>query len=112
MNEWAEYVVANMGVDLATYRARIGSFFSGRNVNCDDQRRRKACAIHLCITAERFSAVAMSYTWIKKRLLLLSGDVEMNPGPLGQHVEGKETNAIAAHPNVLAVRPSRLPVQS
>ena len=43
MNEWAEYVVDNMGVDLATYRARIGSFFSGRNVNCDDQRRRKAC---------------------------------------------------------------------
>ena len=54
----------------------------------------------------------MSSTWIKKRLLLLSGDVEMNPGPLGQHVEGKETNAIAAHPNVLAARPSRLPVQS
>ena len=43
LNEWAEYVVDNMGVDLATYRARIGSFFSGRNVNCDDQRRRKAC---------------------------------------------------------------------
>ena len=57
----------------------------------------------------------MSSTWIKKRLLLLSGDVEMNPGPLGQHVEGKETNAIAAHlmeTNVLAARPSRLPVQS
>ena len=39
----------------------------------------------------------------------------MNPGPLGQHVEGKETDVIATHlmeTNVLAARPSRLPVQS
>ena len=31
-----------MGVDLATYRARIGSFLSRRNVNCDDEKRKIA----------------------------------------------------------------------
>ena len=31
--------VDNMGVDLATYRARIGTFISRRNVCCDDERR-------------------------------------------------------------------------
>ena len=29
-----------MGVDLATYRARIGKFISRRNVSDDDERRR------------------------------------------------------------------------
>ena len=28
---------------------------------------------------------------MKQTLILLSGDVEMNPGPLGQHTEGKAT---------------------
>ena len=28
----------NMGVDLATYRARIGCFISRRNVSCDDEK--------------------------------------------------------------------------
>ena len=45
MNEWAEYIVGKIGVDLATYRARIGTFVSGRNVNCEDQRGRKAYAM-------------------------------------------------------------------
>ena len=27
-----------MGVDLATYRARIGTFFSRRNVSCGDEK--------------------------------------------------------------------------
>ena len=31
-----------MGVDLDTYRARIGSFISRRNVNCDDKKRKIA----------------------------------------------------------------------
>ena len=37
-----------MGVDLATYRARIGSFNSRRNVNCDDEKRK------IAIIKERF----------------------------------------------------------
>ena len=45
MNEWAEYIVGKIGVHLATYRARIGTFVSGRNVNCEDQRGRKAYAM-------------------------------------------------------------------
>ena len=36
--------VDNMGVDLATYRARIGTFISRRNVCCDDERRRTVSA--------------------------------------------------------------------
>ena len=41
--------------------------------------------------AERFALalVAMSFILIKQLLLLLSGDVETNPGPLGQNTEGK-----------------------
>ena len=41
-------IVDNMGVDLATYRARIGSFISRRNVNCDDEKRK------IAIIKERF----------------------------------------------------------
>ena len=135
-----------MGVDLATYRARIGTFISRRNVSDDDERRRiiratwrrknlsKAMVttnlttnitsgthslekpIHICSStafgflptlqhvrpfgysglhlyavAERFALalVAMSFIQIKQLLLLLSGDVETNPGPLGQNTEGK-----------------------
>ena len=41
--------------------------------------------------AERFALalVAMSFILIKQLLLLLSGDVETNPGPFGQHTEGE-----------------------
>ena len=135
-----------MGVDLATYRARIGTFISRRNVSDDDERRRIVRAmwrtknlskamvttnlkynitsgthslekpIHICSSiafgflptlqhvrpsgysglrlyavAERFALtlVAMSFILIKQLLLLLSGDVETNPGPLGQHTEGE-----------------------
>ena len=160
-----------MGVDLATYRARIGTFISRRNVTCDDERRRNASAkrrwrgknvskalsttnlkhmtketsscthslkmqiytyctadefgflslnlphvrsfgdngfhafenvcfqlavqgshraVHFCVRAKRLilSVVVTSFTYIKQRLLILSGDVEMNPGPLGQRTEG------------------------
>ena len=138
-----------MGVDLATYRARIGTFISRRNVSNDDDRRKIVRAmwrrknlskavvttnlkyltasitsgthslekpIHICSStafgflptlqhvcpsgysglhlyagAERFALtlVAMSFIPIQQLLLLLSGDVETNPGPLGQHTEGK-----------------------
>ena len=138
-----------MGVDLATYRARIGTFISRRNMSDDHERRRIVRAmwrrknlskamvttnlkylttnispgthsfeksIHICSStafgfrptlqharpsgysglhlyagAERFALalVAMSFILIKQLLLLLSGDVETNPGPLGQNTEGK-----------------------
>ena len=138
-----------MGVDLTTYRARIGTFISRKNVSDDEERRRivrtmwrrknlsKAMVttnlkylttnitsgkhslekhIHICSStafgflptlqhvrpsgyselhlyavAERFALalVAMSFILIKRLLLLLSGDVETNPGPLGQHTEGE-----------------------
>ena len=138
-----------MGVDLPTYRARIGTFVSRRNVSDEDERRRIVGAmwrrknlskamvttnlkylttnispgmhslekpihifsstafgflptlqhvrpsgysgLHLYAVAERFALalVALSFILIKQLLLLLSGDVETNPGPLGQHTEGK-----------------------
>ena len=135
-----------MGVDLATYRARIGTFISRRNVSDDDERRRivramrrrknlskamvttnlkylttnispgthslekpihicsstafgflptlqhvRPSGLHLYAVAERFALalVALSFILIKQLLLLLSGDVETNPGPLGQHTEGE-----------------------
>ena len=138
-----------MGVDLATYRARIGTFINRRNVSDDDESRRIVHAmwrrknlskavvttnlkyltanispgthslenhihkcnstafgflptlqhvrpsgyngLHLYAVAERFALalVAMSFILIKQLLLLLSGDVETNPGPLGQHTEGE-----------------------
>ena len=138
-----------MGVDLATYSARIGTFISRRNVSGDDERRRivramwrrknlskamvttnlkylttniasgthslekhiHTCSstafgylptlqhvrpsgysgLHLYAVAERFALalVVMSFILIKQLLLLLSGDVETNPGPLGQNTEGK-----------------------
>ena len=134
-----------MGVDLATYRARIGTFISRRNVSDDDERRRIVRAmckrknlskamvttnlkylttnitsgthslekpIHICsstafgflptlqhvrpfgysglhLYAVALALVAMSFILIKQLLLLLSGDVETNPGPLGQNTEGK-----------------------
>ena len=56
-------------------------------------------ASHLWAKAERFALalVAMSFILIKKLLLLLSGDVETNPGPSGQHSEGTESVVIAAY---------------
>ena len=47
-------------------------------------------ASHLWARAERFALalVVLSFILIKKLLLLLSGDVESNPGPSGQHSEG------------------------
>ena len=97
-----------MGVDLATYSAGIGTFISRRNVSDDDERRRIVHAmwrrknlsiamvttnlkLYLYAVAERFTGalVAISFILIKQLLLLLSGDVETNPGPLGQHSEGK-----------------------
>ena len=33
--------------------------------------------------------LAMPFVLIMQLLLLLSGDVETNPGPLGQHTEGR-----------------------
>ena len=167
-----------MGVDLATYRARIGTFISRRNVTCDDERRRNASAkrrwrgknvskalsttnlkhmhmaketsssthslkmqiytyctadefgflgdvrsfgdngfhafenvcfqlavqgshraVHFCVRAKRLilSVVVTSFTYIKQRLLILSGDVEMNPGPLGQRTEGSIGGYIHCH---------------
>ena len=56
-------------------------------------------ASHLWARAERFALalVVMSFILIKQLLLLLSGDVETNPGPSGQHSEGTESVVIAAY---------------
>ena len=43
--------------------------------------------VHLCVRA-KLSVVMTSFGSIKQRLLMLSGDVEMNPGPLGQRTDG------------------------
>ena len=44
-----------------------------------------------CARAEVFAPalLAMPFVLIMQLLLLLSGDVETNPGPLGQHTEGR-----------------------
>eukprot|EP00731_Ephydatia_muelleri_P001731 Em0001g1731a len=153
-----------MGVDLATYRARIGSFDSRRNVNCDDEKRKIAiikerfrlkidlkavdsCKPRVieCATINASSsfmkctlgldvhvstklpmsllspksahyaskAVAMfiltllvSYLLIKQ-LLILSGNVEMNPGPLGQQGEGGSSPPLLKDLVCLKVPPTK-----
>ena len=47
--------------------------------------------VHLFVGSVRISPeiVVMLFTLIKQLHLLLSGDVEVNPGPLGQHTEGR-----------------------
>ena len=40
MINFLRLIVGNMGVNLATYRARIGSFISRRNVNCDVEKQK------------------------------------------------------------------------
>eukprot|EP00731_Ephydatia_muelleri_P001739 Em0001g1739a len=153
-----------MGVDLATYRARIGSFNSRRNVNCDDEKRKIAiikerfrlkidlkavdsCKPRVieCATINASSsfmkctlgldvhvstklpmsllspksahyaskAVAMfkltllvAYLLIKQ-LLILSGDVEMNPGPLGQQGEGGSSPPLLKDLVCLKVPPTK-----
>ncbi|KAL5516560.1 hypothetical protein EMCRGX_G001928 [Ephydatia muelleri] len=153
-----------MGVDLATYRARIGSFNSRRNVNCDDEKRKIAiikerfrlkidlkavdsCKPRVieCATINASSsfmkctlgldvhvstklpmsllspksahyaskAVAMfiltllvAYLLIKQ-LLILSGNVEMNPGPLGQQGEGGSSPPLLKDLVCLKVPPTK-----
>ena len=164
-----------MGVDLATYRARIGTFFCRRNVSCGDEKhcpvnvKRKwrgndVCKVsdrgsyleklkyvtvrislcvandekwldvnvelvgkphgpnEMCVQVHRFCqliylisqtyephhcaghmngaagkvvnvlTLIISMVWLRQLLILLSGDVEVNPGPLG---EGKMTYTTA-----------------
>ena len=55
-------------------------------------------AADLCQRAEVFMlalVAAIASFLLTQQRLLLSGDVEMNPGPLGQHTKGKVTFAIA-----------------
>ncbi|KAL5488512.1 hypothetical protein EMCRGX_G017454 [Ephydatia muelleri] len=133
-----------MGVDLDTYRARIGSFISRRNVNCDGEKRKIAimkerfrlkidlkavdswkprvlecatinasssfkkgthgldvhvstklpmgllspksthCARHWSRAVAMFILTLLVSYLLIKQLLILSGNIEMNPGPLGQ----------------------------
>ena len=162
-----------MGVDLATYRARIGTFVSRRNVSCGDEkhspvnvkrkwRGKDVCKVsdrstyveklkyvivrislcfennekwlnvnvelvdtphglnEVCVQVRRFSqliylisvclpsqqtyepyhcpghmsgaagkvvnvlTLIISMVWLRQLLILLSGDVEVNPGPLGE----------------------------
>ena len=53
-------------------------------------------ASHLCARAA-LALVAVSFILIQQLLLLLSGDVETNPGPSGQHSEGTGTVVIATN---------------
>ena len=43
--------------------------------------------MELCQRVKSFALTLVSFTSIKQRMLSLSGDVEINPGPLVQHTE-------------------------
>ena len=59
-----------MGVDINVWRMRIGCFLCGNRSN----RAQKLCCRFCTFTASTFVFVAI--------LISLSGDVELNPGPL------------------------------
>ena len=76
--------VDKMGVDLATYRARIGTFISRRNVCCGDEKHsplnvtRRWRGKDICKVSDRgcyldnFKYVIMRVTlWFEKRSLIL-----------------------------------------
>lgn len=68
-----------MGVDLSTYRARIGRFVSCRGPTSPISARFSAAAILLRSVCLRPSFLLLSTCFAL--LLLCAGDVEANPGP-------------------------------
>ena len=58
------------------------------------------CAGHMSGAAGKvahlLTLMVTSLIWLRQ-LLILSGDVEVNPGPLGQHGEGKATLLLCKH---------------
>lgn len=67
-----------MGIDVVTYRIRIGAFSSSRRVKTALAERSSAGAALLCVLCPKPS-LALSICFAL--LLLCSGDIEANPGP-------------------------------
>ncbi|XP_078697448.1 uncharacterized protein LOC144925345 [Branchiostoma floridae x Branchiostoma belcheri] len=68
-----------MGVDLCTYRARIGCF---RNLRLDSQ----CCSPEAPCLLMRVASCLLVWMVISQLLLKLAGDVEENPGPRQQNI--------------------------
>lgn len=68
-----------MGVDVCTYRARIGAFFPGRAIQCRHVDRYLAAFGLTRVLCPSPSALLLSMCLAL--LLLSAGDVEANPGP-------------------------------
>ena len=85
-------------VDIVTYRLRIGSFAGGTKLRSKFNKRKKTTMVWTSCGFTRESAVytglvTMLIIIIQIRVhLLLSGDVELNPGPGTQEQLNTETN--------------------
>lgn len=69
----------NMGIDVCSYRARIGSFFASRMPRCVFDSRFSAGTSLIRVLSPRPSTLLLSVCLAL--LLLCAGDVEANPGP-------------------------------
>ncbi|XP_019626607.1 PREDICTED: uncharacterized protein LOC109471708 [Branchiostoma belcheri] len=69
-----------MGVDLCTYRARIGCF---RNLRWDSQ----CCSPEAPCLLLRVASCLLVWMVISQLMLKLAGDVEENPGPRQQNID-------------------------
>ncbi|XP_078697446.1 uncharacterized protein LOC144925343 [Branchiostoma floridae x Branchiostoma belcheri] len=69
-----------MGVDLCTYRARIGCF---RNLRLDSQ----CCSPEAPCLLLRMAPCLLVWMVISQLMLKLAGDVEENPGPRQQNID-------------------------
>lgn len=68
-----------MGVDVCTYRVRIGRFFACRSPQCLSESRFAAGMNLIRVLGPRHSTLLLSTCLAL--LLLCAGDVESNPGP-------------------------------
>lgn len=68
-----------MGIDVCTYRVRIGRFFACRSLQCLSQSRFAAGMNLISVLGPRPSTLLLSACLAL--LLLCAGDVESNPGP-------------------------------
>ena len=73
--------MGGVGIDLELWRARVGMFHAGR---CRGRRRGKGGRIPLvqiCLLALAVGMMVSLTPTVVNMLLLLGGDIELNPGP-------------------------------
>jgi len=88
-----------MGVDLQTYRSRIGSFNSRHCLSCGLPSSVTADVADV-VSSGILGALFAQCIELLLILLLLAGDVELNPGPhVTERKRGRPTSMTCAVPN-------------